>query len=200
FQPVWKTINHLALDNNFDPSPYLNRYKNAVYYDDMQVGRVLQTLRDKNLMDNTIIILTADHGEEFNDTHLNYWGHNSNFTRYQTQVPMVIYWPGKQKAEIAYATSSLDLAPTLLQHALGCKNPETDYTNGKDLFNSEPRKFFLSSGWDRFALITDKQIDVIFDAGNVENYDSNYASIAQGIDDLTIISSAMNGMSRYYKK
>ncbi|WP_306686870.1 sulfatase-like hydrolase/transferase [Candidatus Coxiella mudrowiae] len=54
--------------------PYLNRYRNAAHFDDALVGQVLQALKGHQLLKNTIVIITADHGEEFNENHQNYWG------------------------------------------------------------------------------------------------------------------------------
>jgi len=200
FQPVWKTINHLALNNDFDPAPYRNRFLNSVHYNDMLIKSILDELTAQQLLDNTIVIFTGDHGEEFNETGNNYWGHNSNFTRYQTQVPMVVYWPGKSAEVIQYPTGHLDIAPTLLSNALGCKNPTLDYTLGTSLFSPERKPYFLISGWDRFALVTDKQIDLVYNAGNVEHYDKDYKPLESSVTDIKTMAKALDEMSHFYSK
>lgn len=45
----------------------------------------------------------------------------------------IVKWPDKPSVEIDYRTSSLDVVPTLLPRVLGCKNPVSDYSVGKDL-------------------------------------------------------------------
>ncbi|MDR2825277.1 MAG: sulfatase-like hydrolase/transferase, partial [Deltaproteobacteria bacterium] len=60
---------------------YFNQYKNAVGYTDVLIGRVLDGLESKKLLGNTIVILTSDHGEEFDDSGDGYWGHNGNYSR-----------------------------------------------------------------------------------------------------------------------
>lgn len=122
FQPDWKEVNQMALGPNFDKTPYLNRYRNAVHFVDEQLKKVFDDLQAKNLMDNTIVIVTADHGEEFNDNGLNYWGHNGNFTTTQTHVPLLIHWPHQLPHKYNGMTSHYDLTPTLMQQALNCKN------------------------------------------------------------------------------
>ena len=52
-----------------------------MYYTDKNLGRALNFLGQHIDIDKTIIVITADHGEEFNDTGKNYWGHNGNFTK-----------------------------------------------------------------------------------------------------------------------
>lgn len=200
FKPVWKTINHLALNQDFNPVPYRNRFLNAVHYDDMLIKSIIDELKSQQLLDNTIVVFTGDHGEEFNETGNNYWGHNSNFSRFQTQVPMVVYWPGKKTENVEYATGHLDLAPTLLTEVLGCKNPVSDYSLGHDMFSDKRHSYFLISGWDRFALVTDKQIDLVYNAGHVEHYDLNYNALDASMTDVKMMSQAMDEMSHFYLK
>ena len=95
FQPELATCGRFALNQDTDPQPIINRYKNALYRIDGLVGEVLNDLAAKKLLNNTIIIITGDHGEEFNDNHLNYWEHANNFSRYQVQTPLIMFWPGK---------------------------------------------------------------------------------------------------------
>jgi membrane-anchored protein YejM (alkaline phosphatase superfamily) len=72
FKPSWRQVNHMALGPGFDRTPYLNRYRNALHFVDSQVGRVLDALRDSGQLERTLVIVTSDHGEEFNDTGKNY--------------------------------------------------------------------------------------------------------------------------------
>ena len=56
-----------------DPTPFWNLYRNCCYQDDLLLGRIFETLKKEGLMDNTIIILSGDHSQEFNENHHNYW-------------------------------------------------------------------------------------------------------------------------------
>lgn len=94
----------------FDRTPYFNRYKNSVFFTDKNLGRALSFLGKNIDIDKTIIVITSDHGEEFNDTGKNYWGHNGNFTKYQAQIPFIVKWPGKASIDIGYRTSALDVS------------------------------------------------------------------------------------------
>ncbi len=175
FKPYWEEVNNMALNSDFDPTPYLNRYKNAVHYADINVGKVLAYLKQQKLLDNTIIVVSSDHGEEFNDSKQNYWGHNGNFMEYQAKVPMIIHWPGKGKGEINYRTSGLDMAPTLLPQALGCKNPTTDYSVGTPLFTQENRRNWVYvSNYSQDAFIEPNRIILINQAGAMQLLDKNY--------------------------
>ncbi|MDW2052384.1 sulfatase-like hydrolase/transferase, partial [Vibrio sp. 977] len=98
---------------------FKNAYEFAVKSADDKVGGIIKTLEDAQLLANTVVIVTSNHGSEFNETNTNSWGANSNYSRYQLQVPMVIHWPGMMAGEFNHSTSHLDLSVTLLQDMLG---------------------------------------------------------------------------------
>lgn len=197
FKPYWKSVNYMELNNSFDPAPYLARYKNAVRYTDDLIQNVLDYLKEKNQLDKTIVVISSDHGEEFNDNKLNFWGHGGNFTDAQTKVPLVIHWPGKKPANIEYVTSHLDLVPTLLPDALGCSNPTSDYSVGTSIWKEAGRRDWVySTGWSRDAFIEPHRIVLINIAGALEFLDKAY----RPTKDRTIppyLAEALKENSRY---
>lgn len=200
FKPYWEEVNNLQLNNDFDPLPYLNRYKNAVHYADINIGKVLTYLKQKNLLDNTIVVVSSDHGEEFNDSHQNYWGHNGNFMEYQTKVPLIIHWPGKGKGDINYRTSGLDMAPTLLPQALGCKNPTSDYAVGTELFTQENRRNWVYvSNYSQDAFVEPNRIILINQTGALQYLDTNYQPAADTTPPA-FMSTILEESSRYLRK
>lgn len=175
FKPYWKNVNHLELSNSFDPAPYLARYKNAVRYADDQIENVLKFLEEKKLMDNTIVVISSDHGDEFNDNKLNYWSHGGNFTDPQVKVPLVIHWPGKEAGEVNYLTSHLDLVPTILPEVLGCTNPTKDYSVGQSIWEPENRRDWVYvSGYSLDGFVEPDRIVLINRAGMLENLDKTF--------------------------
>ena len=144
FQPSWDEVNHMALGPDFDPAPFLNRYRNALHFADAEVGKVLDALDSSGLADDTLLIVTSDHGEEFNDTGKNYWGHNGNFSPYQVRVPLLVRGPGWPRGEaVGYMTTHNDLAPSILTGALGCTTPAPAYSLGLPLRQPRDRRDFL---------------------------------------------------------
>jgi len=153
FKPLPTRDGGYLIDKQTDPSPYKNDYYNSLYYLDNFFGKVIEKLRRDNRLDNTWIIITGDHGEEFNETQKGYWGHGSNYTRWQTQTPLII-WTGKSASQIETRTSAhQDIAPTLMQNVLGCTNPIEDYSNGFNAFalpekrNTVISSYFTSAYW-----------------------------------------------------
>lgn len=105
----------IAMRPDMDPKPFYHRYLNAVRFVDDQVDQVLQTLAKKGFLNNSIVIFTSDHGEEFNDNGQNYWGHAGNFTPSQIHIPLLIHWPSQTPQQITHQTTSYDIVPTLLK-------------------------------------------------------------------------------------
>jgi membrane-anchored protein YejM (alkaline phosphatase superfamily) len=128
-----------------------NRYTNAAHWVDKQVGRIVDYLAKNQLLDNTIIIVTGDHGEEFLEK--GFWGHNSSFVEEQTHTPMVVWMPGMGHAEINRLTSHLDIGTTLLQQ-LGAPADANDYSLGRNLFDASPRPYIVVSDWHSIGVHT----------------------------------------------
>ncbi|WP_342220552.1 DUF3413 domain-containing protein [Rickettsiella endosymbiont of Miltochrista miniata] len=165
FQPSVSACDRLIYTSHTDPNPTFNRYKNALYYIDQLVGQDLALLKKRHLLDNTLVLITADHGNEFNDNHQGYWGHASNFTRYQTQIPLIIHWPGQKPMQVKHMTSHYDVVPTLLNRIFGLQNPITDYSIGQSLFNKKPPTFLLIHSYTNLGVVNDKKIIAIFPSG-----------------------------------
>lgn len=176
FKPYWKEVNHLKLNNNFDRTEFFNRYKNSAHYADMQLGKILRTVSSFVDLDKTIIVIGSDHGEEFNDNKLNFWGHNGNFTKFQAKTPLIIRWPGKGHIEVEERTSMLDIVPTILPEVLGCKNLPEDYSAGLNLFSQDlkNRQFVYSSNYSQNAFIEKERIVLINELGVLSFLDNNY--------------------------
>jgi membrane-anchored protein YejM (alkaline phosphatase superfamily) len=158
FQPSLESVNYLQLDNDSDPLPFLNRYRNAVHFDDRLSGELFTLLSEQGLMENTVIVLTGDHGQEANETRTNSWGHNSNFSRWQIQTPLIVYWPGKPPRRYRRLTSHVDVVPTLMRDLLGCDNPVGDYSNGLPLFGERRHDFLLEKNWTDQGILFDERV------------------------------------------
>lgn len=139
-----------------NPEPYLNHYKNSLFFIDSLIEDLVSTLKENNQWDNTVLIITSDHGEEFGDTQATRFGHGSNFTRFQTHVPLVIHWPGKEAKSFSHRTASIDVAPTLIKEALGCTNPIEDFSNGESLFKEQSRDVQVMASYYNYAFVTEK--------------------------------------------
>jgi len=136
-----------------DIAPIKNRYINSVHHLDMQFGRIFEYMKAHNLLDNTIVVLIGDHGEEFMEH--GFWGHNSTFVDQQVRTPLVIYQPGMKPSISEKMTSHMDVVPTIMP-LLGVTNPSSDYAIGYNLLKGEGRNHTYISDWDKVAYVDDE--------------------------------------------
>lgn len=199
FKPT-KKPSLVDFKNGEDPTPYINRYKNSIYFIDSLIGKLVDKLKQTDKWDNTILIITSDHAEEFADTQASRFGHGSNYTRYQSHVPLVIHWPNKLKKDYEHRTASIDLSATLLQDALGCSNPIGDFSNGLNLFSEETNPVQIMASYYNYAFVTEQGSFIQNPIGLLESRDNE----DRPSEDLKLnpkeAFSALQQMQHFYKK
>jgi hypothetical protein len=185
FAPTLTHVNYLKLHRGTDPTPLLNRYRNSLHYVDSLVGEVLETLSGRGLLDDAVVIITGDHGQEFNDSGQNYWGHASNFTRFQTGVPMVLYAPDLPPRVYSHRTTHFDVMPTVMRNYLGCDDPFAAYSVGRSLFLPGGRETIVMSEYADFAIMHADQTAIVREHG-LELRDANHVEIHERLDPQAI--------------
>jgi membrane-anchored protein YejM (alkaline phosphatase superfamily) len=161
FKPAVTHVNYLNLRPQSNPLPLLNRYRNSLHYVDSLVGEVFKAMEIHGLLDNSVVVVTGDHGQEFNDNGQNYWGHASNFTRFQTGVPLLLYAPGLAPGEYHHRTTHFDVMPTLMRNYLGCEEPFATYSVGQSLFEPGGREVIVMSEYADFAIMHGNRTAVV---------------------------------------
>jgi hypothetical protein len=199
FKPSLSEVDYLAIDNNYDPSLLINRYKNSLHYIDGLIGKVLRQLEEKGVLENTIIVITTDHGQEFNDNKKGYWQHGGNFSKYQIEVPMLLFDASKLPKTYNQKTIHYDIAPTIMKNFLGVINDSFDYSFGHDLFNPIPRSSFVCGYNQRFAIIEEKQITNIYPSGLFDVTDQQLNTLDDAYINYDLVSKELKGINRFYK-
>ena len=143
-------FNYATMSLDKDISLIKNRYINSCHHLDSQLHRIFDYLAGEKLLENTIVILVGDHGEEFMEK--GRWGHNSEFHEEQTRTPLIVWVPGTGSSVSDQMTSHLDIAPTLLP-LLGVTNPAADYSMGHDLLSGYHRQYTVITDWSRVAYV-----------------------------------------------
>ncbi len=174
------------------------RYLSAVHYVDSLVGRVLDDLERRKLLDRTVIIVTSDHGMQFDEHGLRFDGHGTGFTRSQLQTPLVIRWPGRPPGRVDHRTSHFDVAPTLLTGLFGCANPPSEYASGQDLFTDRQWDWLIAADYTNYALVEPEQVTVVLSRG-YEIRDRNYHLVRHPTIPQDSLRAALREMSRFYR-
>ena len=116
---------------------YMNYYYNCIQDCDNQMMKVLDYLESNDMMKNTIIVYTSDHGELLGNHGLK--GKAGNMYDNNFHVPLVIYHPEYSGGRVcSHVTSHLDLAPTFVDMALDDENMINDVKDGIKGFSLMP--------------------------------------------------------------
>lgn len=173
-------------------------YDNSVHYSTTMVSRLLKSID----LDNTVVVITADHGEGFGEH--GYSFHNQDYHQESVRVPFIWHIPRRIKNEVSKekykcfeknaksVVSVLDLVPTLLglhKEVTGVDlfvNPHA-YT-GKNLFECQPENRVVFSShclngyrcYKRNILFASNDYSVIYDtAKGIEGIYSTFDDISQ---------------------
>lgn len=88
-------------------------YDTALRYVDDRVGLMVKMLKDAGVYDDTVIIISADHGENFGE--LGIYGEHGTADVATCRIPMIIKWPGMMQGTVDQGLHyNIDLAPTLM--------------------------------------------------------------------------------------
>lgn len=152
-----RTIRAIQSGERLSPaqSERLQRYYDAeIAFVDAELGRLFVELDRLGLGGDTLIVVTADHGESFGE--LGTWLHGHDMYEPEVRVPLLVRFPGRAPAgeTVEAVTSSVDVMPTILE-LVGLPIPST--VDGQSLLSLVRDE---SSGDDRhaFAELADRLI------------------------------------------
>jgi arylsulfatase A-like enzyme len=173
--PNWENIDFLKGDRTYDTLTWdIARYLNALYELDKQLARLFAELRARKLADDTIVIVTGDHGEAFGWPHSDSVAHSCKCYQEDVNVPMFIWSPALFKSperSQAYG-GHVDLSPTVLD-LLGIPSPPS--WQGRSLLSPlhPPRAYFYGMREDYLLGVRENQYKYVFNAtlGQDELYD-----------------------------
>lgn len=199
FQPSLDKLNPAAPFQSEQHDALMNRYRNAVFYTDQLLAALLSLVQGDGR--DTIVVITSGHGMEFNDNKNNTWGYGNAYSPAQLRVPLVVAWPGKAADRIDYPTSHLDLAPTLLQYALGVTTPARSYSSGQSLFRERPNRWRLASDEEEYAIYQRDDITLFNRRGDLQLLNSSdYREREGSHPELTLLMQVMNELNRFQGK
>jgi glucan phosphoethanolaminetransferase (alkaline phosphatase superfamily) len=129
---------------------FVDEYDNSIFYQDALLGELFASLKDSGLLENTVILLTSDHGESLKDH--NNIGHVDSYYIETISVPLLLYVPQKIAGTLPQATirenckravSTIDIAPTIvdlldLEEEPSLSNIRKEFT-GFSLFKPVPK-------------------------------------------------------------
>lgn len=164
-----------TLPNGGTHSHY-KRYLQTITRMDGQIGTILNKLKEKNLYDNTLVVIVSDHGcQWFEHEHMYYVSH---LYEQSLQIPMIIKSPGLPAGQVSdEPVLQIDILPTIAELAgVRHSNPRSDYPmtcqslvpllKGSDDFDSQryrQRDMLLCTHYDTLGVISNFKHKLIFD-------------------------------------
>lgn len=116
YVPPESIVSHLAPHGKeqTDLQNIVGRYDGEIAFTDQEIGKLLKVLKRMNLEENTLVVVTSDHGEGLGQhDHL---GHSINIYEEAVRVPLIFRWPNRiaQGRVFSRQVELVDLVPTIL--------------------------------------------------------------------------------------
>lgn len=152
-----------------DHQKLIDLYDSDLRYCSRHIDRLFDHLEDRGLWNETNLLFTADHGEEFHD-HGEYFHRNLPYDEL-LHVPLIVRSPGAQPTTITEQRELIDLPPTILDlHDI--ESPHT--FEGTSLFAGNPREVIATGSqqapspvvarrWDGYKYISTPSREYLFD-------------------------------------
>ena len=138
----------MTFDSLGDVGAWVNGYDLGVCYADHWIGKLVDELKNLGIFDETMIIVSADHGENLGE--LNIWGDHHTADHWTCRIPLIVRMPfghggGRTDNALHYhfdwAATSIDLVNGLVPGSWDAKSFASSLREGKD----KVRDFMITS-------------------------------------------------------
>ncbi len=158
-----------------DADYFVSQYDGEIRFIDNEIGKIIEFLENHDLMKNTIIAISSDHGESFAEHGL-YFQHEYLYDD-QLKIPLVLYNPKfPSQKKIAKQVQGVDLYPTIMEFLnLPYKKEELDGKSFNNLIAQKPYEeriaYSESIDYNSFSLRTNDWKYIFNSNGSQEIYD-----------------------------
>jgi arylsulfatase A-like enzyme len=162
FEVFWENINR----SDSDELTYVTSlYDSEIVEADTCLNEFFDKLKEEDLYNKSIIIVTADHGEEFMEH-----GSIDHSQLYDevVHVPLIIKTPGTEGSIVEGLAKSIDIMPTILSLL---EIPFPFYVQGKNLLNNDFKDLVYAEFADKKLLRSERWSFIMHDDGTMELYD-----------------------------
>ncbi|MFC6723168.1 sulfatase [Halobium palmae] len=121
----WRSAAQVDIKSRADLAEVLARYDAEIKHVDKHVGRLIEMLRQNEIYDETLVIVTADHGEEFGENGL--YSEHGTVSEGTQRIPLIFKPPAGESTDFGFRnhlTTNVDLAPTIADYC-GLEPPAT---------------------------------------------------------------------------
>ena len=114
--PRGKIPGYARIGTETDLGTYVARYDGEIRYVDDQIARLFAALEARGVLDDTLVVVTADHGEALGE-HDRFFNHGFDLYDPALHVPLILAYPGRipTGASVDGIAQSVDVVPTILE-------------------------------------------------------------------------------------
>ena len=175
--------------------------KNQADYDRIlpQLDQQLEQILANIPLDNTLVLITAEHGLNFDE--MSEKDRENYFGRDEIQVPLLVYWKDLPVGEQAGLSSHTDILPALMNQIFHIQNPLLDYTQGHNLFELKGNDWVLASNhrWN-VVLLPDGTQYHLDRKGNYKKFDRDYQAQSSGRPPLGLFLEIFQVENLFFEK
>lgn len=148
---------YAKLEGHRDARYYISQYDGEIRFLDHWFGRLLEKIKALGLLENTLLIFGADHGEGMGE-HEYYFAHLEFVYEGLIHVPLIVRFPNKKigGSDIAYPVQNIDIVPTILSELGIASDPQMQ---GAHLLDNRTRNIFAETHYrgSKYAMIIGDQ-------------------------------------------
>ncbi|RIL03872.1 MAG: hypothetical protein DCC75_12830, partial [Proteobacteria bacterium] len=159
----------------------INLYDGEIRFMDDMLGRLFEELRSRKLWDESIILIIADHGEQFKER--GFQGHGFHLYNEEVHVPLFLKADGR-RGKVSYLASPIDVLPTILD-LLDVQPPQKlqgiSLVDDSELKAREETLCEIDRKFNWKAINTNDGLRMIFDFGPPSEADSPLVPLTVGV-------------------
>ncbi|MCQ5472306.1 hypothetical protein FHW04_003544 [Pantoea sp. AN62] len=159
---------------------------------DEQISAVLNTLQARDLLKNTVVVITAQRGLALEGNP------DSASNRETLQVPLVIHWPDTPAQTVDRLSDHQDVMATLMQRLLHVRTNPVNYSQGEDLFAARRRHDWVASSEENKLVITTPQVTLVLNNnGSYRAYDAQGKALKDHKPELALLLQVLTEEKRF---
>ncbi|QDY42479.1 LPS biosynthesis-modulating metalloenzyme YejM [Candidatus Pantoea soli] len=157
----WIALNGVAANGDTVKTRQRNYLRQAGSVDE-QIAAVLQTLQQRDLLKNTVVVITAQRAVTFDAS-------DNPGNRATLQVPLVLHWPDTPAQTIDRLTDQQDVMTTLMQRLLHVRTSPASYSQGEDLFAARRSHNWVASSEEGKLVVTTPTVTLVLNTNGSYN-------------------------------
>ncbi len=186
----WLALNGIATSGDTLKARQRSYLRQAASVDE-QIAAVLTTLQQRDLLKNTVVVITAQRAVTFDNS-------DDPGNRATLQVPLVVHWPNTPAQTVNHLTSQQDVMTTLMQRLLHVRTNPVNYSQGEDLFAAQRSHNWVASSEQGKLVITTPGVTLVLNNnGSYTAYDASGRELKDHKPQLALLLQVLTEEKRF---